>query len=56
MARPLHRCKQGGSDCIPTSDRGQSEVKRSGRNFGAGQAVKVGIGGSLETVKASPSD
>ena len=27
-------------DCTPTRDRGQSEVKRSRRNFGAGQAVK----------------
>ena len=36
--------------------RGQSEVKRSRRNFEAGQAVKVGIGGSLDTVKGSPGD
>ena len=35
---------------------GQSEVKRSRRNFEAGQAVKLGIGGSLSTVKVSPSD
>ena len=50
---------QGGhyiGDCIPTRDQGQSEVKRSRRNFGAGQAVEVGIGGSLETVKGSPSN
>ena len=37
-------------------DRGQSEVKRSRRNFEAGQAVKLGIGGSLRTVKVSPGD
>ena len=43
-------------DCTPTRDRGQSEVKWSRRNFGAGQAVKVGIGGSLEMVKGSPGD
>ena len=43
-------------DCTPTRDRGQSEVKRSRRNFEAGQAVKLGIGGSLSTVKVSPSD
>ena len=41
-------------DCTPTRDRGQSEVKRSRRNFEAGQAVKLGIGGSLRTVKLSP--
>ena len=34
-------------DCTPTRDRGQSEVKRSRRNFEAGQAVKLGIGGQL---------
>ena len=43
-------------DCTPTRDRGQSEVKRSWRNFEAGQAVKLGIGGSLRTIKISPSD
>ena len=43
-------------DCTPTRDRGQSEVKRSRRNFEAGQAVKLGIGGSLRAVKASPGD
>ena len=43
-------------DCTPTRDRGQSEVKRSRRNFEAGQAVKLGIGGSLRTVKVSPGD
>ena len=43
-------------DCTPTRDRGQNEVKRSRRNFGAGQAVKLGIGGSLRTVKVSPGD
>ena len=37
-------------------DRGQSEVKRSRRNFEASEAVKLGIGGSLETVKVSPGD
>ena len=42
-------------DCTPTRPD-QSEVKRSRRNFEAGQAVKVGIGGSLETVKGSPGD
>ncbi len=41
-------------DCTPTRDRGQSEVKRSRRNFEAGQAVKLGIGGSLRAVKVSP--
>ena len=49
-----------GGHCIidrtPTRDRGQSEVKRSRRNFEAGQAVKLGIGGSLRTVKVSPGD
>ena len=40
----------------PTCDRGQSEVKRSRRNFEAGQVVKLGIGGSLRTVKVSPGD
>ena len=29
-------------DCTPNRDRGQSEVKRSRRNFEAGQAVKLG--------------
>ncbi len=43
-------------DCTPTRDRGQSEVKRSRRNFEAGQAIKLGIGGSLRTVKISPGD
>ena len=44
-------------ECIPTRDRGQSEVKRSRRNFEAGQVVKLGIGGSLSgTVKVSPGD
>ena len=43
-------------DCTPTRDCGQSEVKRSRRNFEAGQAVKLGIGGSLRTVKVSPGD
>ena len=51
---------QGGGhcigDCTPTRDRGQSEVKRSRRNLEAGQAVKLGIGGSLRTVKVSPGD
>ena len=43
-------------NCTPTSDRGQSEpVKQSSRNFEAGQAVKLGIGGSLRSVKVSPS-
>ena len=43
-------------NCTPTRDRGQSEVKRSRRNFEGGQAVKLGIGGSLRTVKVSPGD
>ena len=47
---------KGIGDCTPTCDRGQSEVKRLRQNFEAGQAVKVGIGGSLETVKGSPGD
>ena len=34
-------------DCTPTSDRGQSEGKRSRQNFEAGQAVKLESGGSL---------
>ena len=37
-----------------TCNRGQSEVKQSRRNFEAGQAVKLGLGGSLERVKGSP--
>ena len=49
---------QGGGhyvgDCTPTRDQGQSEIKRSRRNFGGGQAVKVGIRGSLGTVKGTP--
>ena len=28
-------------NCTPTHDQGQSEVKRSRQNFGAGQVVKV---------------
>ena len=43
-------------DCTPTHDCGQSEVKRSRQNFEAGQAVKLGTGGSLRTVKVSPGD
>ena len=43
-------------DCTPTRDRGQSEVKWSRRNCVAGQAVKLGIRGSLRTVKVSPGD
>ena len=43
-------------DCTPTRNRGQSEVKRSRRSFEAGQAVKLGIGGSFRTVKVSPGD
>ena len=43
-------------DCTPTRDWGQSEVKQSRQNFEAGQAVKLGIGGSLRTVKVSPGD
>ena len=51
-------CKGGHciGDCTPTRDQGQSEVKQSRRNFEAGQAVKLGIRGSLRTVKISPSD
>ena len=56
QARPYTRGGHRIGDCIPTRDRGQSEVKRSRRNFEAGQAVKLGIGGSLSTVKVSPSD
>ena len=42
-------------NCTPTRDRGQSEpVKLSRRNFEAGQAVKLGIRGSLRSVKVSP--
>ena len=53
----MGRSTRGGhyiGDCTPTRDRGESEVKWSRRNFETGQAVKVGIGGSLETVKGSP--
>ena len=46
----------GGHNRTPTHDRGQSEVKRSRRNFEAGQVVKQGIGGSLRTVKVSPGN
>ena len=54
------RSKAGGGghcigDCIPTRDRGQSEVKRSKRNFETGQAVKLGIGDSLRTAGQSLS-
>ena len=41
-------------NCTPTHNQGQSEVKRSRQNFETGQAVKIGIGGSLRTVKVSP--
>ena len=41
-------------DCTPTRDQGQSEVKQSRPNFEAGQAVKLTVEASLETVKASP--
>ena len=50
----VHACSKGGhyiGNCTPTRNWGQSEVKRSRQNFGASQAVKVGIGGSSETVK-----
>ena len=43
-------------NCTPTRDRGQSEVKWSRQNFGPGEAVKLGIGGSLRMVKVSPGD
>ena len=43
-------------NCTPTCDRGQSEVKRSRRNFEVCQVVKQGIGGSLGTVKVSPGN
>ncbi len=43
-------------DCTPTRDHGQSGVKRSRQNFEAGQAVKLGTGGSLRSVKVSPGD
>ena len=39
-------------DYTPTCNRGQSEVKQSRQNSEAGQVVKIGIGGSLEMVKA----
>ena len=58
-AKYLHGYTRGGHhiyDCTPTRDRGQSEVKRSKWNFEAGQVVKVGTGGSLDTVKGSPGD
>ena len=47
---PASEGKSGGGghcirDCTPTRDRGQSEDKRSRRNFEAGQAVKLGVGG-----------
>ena len=52
--------KQGRGHCIgnctPTHDWGQSEVKQSRRNFEAGQAVKLGTGGSLRMVKVSPGN
>ena len=53
---PRYRLATGGGDCTPTRNRGQSEVKWSRRNFGADQVVKVGFGGSLETVKGSPGN
>ena len=59
LALKEHVSSRGGhciGDCTPTRDRSQSEVKRSRRNFEAGQAVKLGIGGSLSMVKVSPSD
>ena len=52
-------CTRGGhciGDCTPTRDRSQSEVKRPRRNFETGQVVKLGIRGSLRTVKVSPGD
>ena len=51
--------KRGGhyiGDCTPTRDQDQNEIKWSRWNFEAGQAVKVGIRGSLETVEGSPGD
>ena len=51
-ARGGHRI----GDCPPTRDWGQSEVNWSKQNFEAGQEVKLGIGGSLRTVKVSPGD
>ena len=41
---------------LPSATGGQSEVKQSRQIFEAGQAVKVGIGGSLGTVKGSPGN
>ena len=46
----------GGGNCTPTRNQGKSEVKWSRQNFETGQAVKIGIGGSLRTVKVSPGD
>ena len=46
----------GLGDCTSTCDRSQSEVKWSRRNFGAGQTIKVGFGGSIEMVKGSTGD
>ena len=58
-----HACShtiKGGGHCIgnynPTCDQGQSEVKWLRWNFEAGQAIKLGIGSSLRTVKVSPGD
>ena len=43
-------------DRTPTHDWGQCEVKRSRWNFESGQAVKVGIRGSVDVVKGSPGN
>ena len=54
-------CQGGGSIvpmlcsiCSASCDQGQSEAKQSRQIFEAGQAIKLGIGGSLEMVKGSP--
>ena len=56
MGYVLSRGRHCIGDCTPTRGRGQSEVKWSRRNFEAGQAVKLGIGGSLRMVKVSSGD
>ena len=48
----LHTCRWLYSHARPGSKLGQ--VKRSRRNFEAGQAVKRSVEASLETVKGSP--
>ena len=56
MARELVHAQGHIGNSTPTRNRGQSEVKRSRRNFEAGQAVKVEIRGKFRNGQGSPGD